>query len=74
MVKELERDITLETNMPCRAGMENTAPVSRSLMVSTGPKVILLPRQADAVTSFGLTLQSNECAYTHTHEPLVQQK
>lgn len=47
-------------------GMENTASVSRSLMLSSGPRD-RLPRQADAVIAFGLTLQPNACACKHTH-------
>ena len=70
VVKELERSVTLETIILCRTGMENTASVSRSLMVSSGLEVIWLPRQADAVTSFGLILQSNACVHTHTHTPV----
>ena len=47
-------------------GMENTASVSRSLTLSSGPKD-RRPRQADAVTAFGLTLQPDACACKHTH-------
>lgn len=44
VVKKLEKGLTLETKTLCRTGMENTAGVSRSLVVSTGPKVIWLPK------------------------------
>jgi hypothetical protein len=54
-------------------GMENTASVSRSLILSSGPRD-RLPRQADAVKAFGLTLQPNACACRHKrggHGPTV---
>lgn len=42
--KKLEKGLTRDMNTLCRTRMENTASVSRSLMVSTGPKVIWLPK------------------------------
>lgn len=46
-------------------GMENTAGVSRSLILSSGPKD-RRPRQADAVTAFGLTY-SLTMRHANTH-------